>query len=368
MVDVLVVGGGLSGIHAAYQLSQLGLSYLIVEARDRLGGRIVSSHADTSVYNGSKPSFDLGPSWFWPGQPLIAHLINELELSEKIFLQYAQGAGLYQRADHQVFKGVNGISMEGSYRLKGGIGSLIYHMSKALSDESIRLNSRVSQIRTVEENHIETTLVEPQAHSLQVKIHSRFVILAMPPRLVVQDIDFSPALSKKLEQQLLDLPTWMSNQAKVVIQYPQAFWKKLGLSGDVFSDIGPLREIHDASVENHAALCGFIGWKMNNRKDELSLSQAITDQLTALFGDQAQYYDRIIIKDWAQESYSASEKDLQHNTPQHGLGLNDGDRELITNVFCAGAETASNGGRNNGYLEGAIETSFKCIDKIKQAL
>ena len=38
-VDVVVVGGGFAGITAARDLQKRGFSTLVMEARDRLGGR-----------------------------------------------------------------------------------------------------------------------------------------------------------------------------------------------------------------------------------------------------------------------------------------------------------------------------------------
>ncbi|KAF5027109.1 hypothetical protein F66182_774 [Fusarium sp. NRRL 66182] len=38
--QVIVVGAGPSGLQAAYDLQQAGISCLVVEAHDRLGGRI----------------------------------------------------------------------------------------------------------------------------------------------------------------------------------------------------------------------------------------------------------------------------------------------------------------------------------------
>ena len=37
--DVIVIGGGLAGVRAAAKLKAGGASVLILEARDRLGGR-----------------------------------------------------------------------------------------------------------------------------------------------------------------------------------------------------------------------------------------------------------------------------------------------------------------------------------------
>src|SRR3984893_19114612 len=41
-VDVIVIGAGAAGLVAAAELAESGLSVLVVEARDRIGGRIFS--------------------------------------------------------------------------------------------------------------------------------------------------------------------------------------------------------------------------------------------------------------------------------------------------------------------------------------
>ena len=76
---MLIVGAGLSGLTAGWQLKKLGIKYRIVEARPRTGGRIFSTTNHGSDY-------DLGPSWIWPGQHQVAQLLSELNL--KRFDQY----------------------------------------------------------------------------------------------------------------------------------------------------------------------------------------------------------------------------------------------------------------------------------------
>ena len=72
--ETLIIGGGLSGLGVAARLTADGRDFLLVEARDRLGGRILTERLNTAY-------FDLGPTWFWPGQPRIAALVNRLGLS-----------------------------------------------------------------------------------------------------------------------------------------------------------------------------------------------------------------------------------------------------------------------------------------------
>lgn len=70
---VTIVGGGLAGLNAARLLHRSGVDFLLFEARDRPGGRILT------VDEAGQPSddgFDLGPSWFWPAmQPAIGKLV-----------------------------------------------------------------------------------------------------------------------------------------------------------------------------------------------------------------------------------------------------------------------------------------------------
>merc|ERR1719362_1105194 len=55
-VDVAVVGGGIAGISAARIAAQRGCSVLVIEARERLGGRAFSTFGGKG---------DLGAAWVW---------------------------------------------------------------------------------------------------------------------------------------------------------------------------------------------------------------------------------------------------------------------------------------------------------------
>ena len=77
-VDVLILGAGLSGLAAAYQLSKKvpSLTFLVAEANDRVGGRTLTMHLKGP--QGQKDAFDLGAHWVCRRQKDIMSLIEDL--------------------------------------------------------------------------------------------------------------------------------------------------------------------------------------------------------------------------------------------------------------------------------------------------
>ncbi|MDI1483970.1 flavin monoamine oxidase family protein [Polyangium sp. y55x31] len=81
--SVVVVGAGLSGLVAARRLAAAGVSVVVLEARDRVGGRTLShttAHGDR---------VDLGAQWIGPTQDRMTKLVAELGLST--FKQWHDG-------------------------------------------------------------------------------------------------------------------------------------------------------------------------------------------------------------------------------------------------------------------------------------
>ena len=90
-LDAIVIGGGLSGLALASELERRKQSYMILEARDRLGGRAFSRSMSSAA---GIAHFDVGPAWFWPGQQRMARLAQNLHLG--IFEQYAAGTLVFE--------------------------------------------------------------------------------------------------------------------------------------------------------------------------------------------------------------------------------------------------------------------------------
>lgn len=84
--DVIVIGAGVTGLTCAYRLTQAGRSVLVLEARDRVGGRLrTETHGDHE--------FEIGGQWVSPDQDALLSLLSELSL--ETYPRYRSGASIY---------------------------------------------------------------------------------------------------------------------------------------------------------------------------------------------------------------------------------------------------------------------------------
>lgn len=84
MRDVIIIGGGISGLTAAYTLAKAGRPVTLIEREATLGGLLQTSHVEGCVIEG-------GPDSFLAAKPAAAALINEVGL----------GGDLISSNDHQ---------------------------------------------------------------------------------------------------------------------------------------------------------------------------------------------------------------------------------------------------------------------------
>ncbi len=115
----MVVGAGLSGLVAANLLERLGLGVSLLEARERIGGRVFGVAAKDGAHR-----FDLGPAWVWPElNPRTADWLSTLGLA--LFEQQGRGAGLVKLPSQAVRHHATGFAQQPpSMRLVGGTACL----------------------------------------------------------------------------------------------------------------------------------------------------------------------------------------------------------------------------------------------------
>ena len=88
--DVLIIGAGAAGLTAANDLRKAGLSVAVLEARDRVGGRLW-----TDVIDGAM--LEIGGQWISPDQTALQETVAELGLDT--FSRYREGDSVYVGPD-----------------------------------------------------------------------------------------------------------------------------------------------------------------------------------------------------------------------------------------------------------------------------
>ncbi|MDB5721941.1 MAG: FAD-dependent oxidoreductase [Alphaproteobacteria bacterium] len=272
-VDVLIVGGGAAGIAAARRFQGEQLSFLLVEASDRLGGRAFTRKlagmeldlgcgwlhsADRNPW--AKLAQESGiaidrtpPAWREQFAELGFSLAEQREAAEAFaafdrrlrdsppasdcaaealepgnrwncYLEalsgYINGAELSQLSVAD-FLAYEDRETEVNWRLQGGYGALI---SSAADGLPVSLGSPVGWIDR------RGSLLE--AHTPNGSIGAKMVIVAVPTNVLAREgLRFDPPLPEKTEA-AADLPLGLANKAFLQLDRPEPFEPDTQLIGD----------------------------------------------------------------------------------------------------------------------------------------
>jgi len=98
--DTIVIGAGVTGLTAAWRLVEAGLDVVVLEARDRVGGRLrTEQHGEAH--------FEIGGQWVSPDQDALITLLDELGL--ETYARHRDGDSLYldRSGERRTFAGVD---------------------------------------------------------------------------------------------------------------------------------------------------------------------------------------------------------------------------------------------------------------------
>src|SRR3954451_19025256 len=96
--DVVIIGAGAAGLTAAMELKKAGLTVAVLEARDRVGGRLWTDDIDGAT-------LEIGGQWVSPDQDALIETLGELGL--ETYSRYREGINIYlgQNGERRTFEG-----------------------------------------------------------------------------------------------------------------------------------------------------------------------------------------------------------------------------------------------------------------------
>lgn len=347
MQDIIIAGAGLSGLTTAYYIKQHGIDCTLLEAQERMGGRI------QTIFGKNNTPMEMGATWFSTQHQNLLRLLDELAIP--YFEQHDEGNALFEsfsfEAPQQYFVPSGSSS---AFRIKGGTSQLIDVLAEKVGRENIHLQTTVARVEDAGEyvRITDTTGKEWTCKKL---------VMAMPPRILPGSVSFQPPLPDALYQLMQHTQTWMSGSIKFAVEYASPFWREKGFSGSVFSQAGLAVEIYDhCNFEyNRFALKGFLNGTAVNYSTE-ERKQKVLQQLSHYFGDDAlhavSYQDKI----WNDEYISSGNETFLPPHANNGHSLY---RDAYCNdkLFFTGTETSM---LHGGYMDGAVVAARNLTTQI----
>ncbi|WP_340105330.1 flavin monoamine oxidase family protein [Rhodohalobacter sp. 8-1] len=347
--SVVIIGGGLSGLTLHYLLRKDGFDSVILEARDRVGGRIVTAKDDKGA------SIDLGATWLGPAHKRLQALMNELKVAP--FEQHMGEKAIYEpnsMTSHQIVTLPAG--QQPSWRIRGGTSALIQALCNNVGAGRIHTGQ---QVRKISEKNDKLLVVTETA-----EFGADIVVSTLPPKLLWECVTFEPELPKDISEIMSTTHTWMGESIKFGLSYDHPFWREKESTGTVFSNAGPITEMYDHSDigGSHAALIGFLNSSYVSLTRDQRLEK-ILSQLRSYYGERTDSYRNYFELVWANEPFTYSPYD-RHLLPHHNNGHEIYHMPLFDGTFfMAGAETSS---ISPGYMDGAVRSSERVFKQIKE--
>ncbi len=357
--NVVIVGAGFTGLSAALELKRAGIDFLLLEALDRVGGRVESrpnglderidtggqflcddmpeimalakgrgkTLVETYVEGGfviQPPTSEAAASKAYEGSMAIRDRINAIEPTDAAFAGMSVAGWLETQADTPAAKASFRSMIEGLWclaleklpawylssndrRVTNEVPELQYFLGETMHSlaedmaadlgDSLRLGMPVMRI-------------EHRPNGVKIvcdggSIEASAVLVAVPP-VMASKIAFEPKLPQKLGHALA---VWQSGAViKLFFRYRQAFWRERGLSGMVmWRDPTGLFAFDMSTDAGHPMLGFFIGGPLALQMralDDTELRQKAIDLLAGALGPQAAEPIDVLVRNWIDDRWS----------------------------------------------------------------
>ncbi len=240
------------------------------------------------------------------------------------------------------------------YRIRGGNDGLAAELARR-SGAEIHLSTPVTAIER-EANGVTVTAGDES-------FDGAWCVLAAPlPAL--RGIEFVPALPEALAGAIAEMQ--YARVAKTLIQYRSRFWRRLGLSGELLTDLplGSAWEATDGQRGRRGVLISYAAGKVHDRLIASSAGDApaaVTRGFDRVYPGSAELALEGESFDWAGDPYSGG--CWMQAAPGQIVPYWQAIREPVGRIVLAGEHTST----MPGYMEGALRSGIAAAQRIESA-
>jgi len=356
---IIVIGAGMSGLVAAYELVRVGHDVTILEARDRIGGRVLTIRSPFSNNHFAEG----GAARIKPSHNLTLGYANHFNLNLDPFYATSGDYVNMSNGNREIIS--NNTYLNTSYgsilrneylKIRGGSDLLphSFYNSSALNNK-IYLGVPVTSI------HQQNNNVTVQTSNGNQFIADR--VLCTVPITVLNKIQFTPPLSPE-KQTAMNGGYRYAPSTRVYMQFQNRFWENESLNGWGNSDIP--EEIWQPTWDlagSTGIIMSYLRWTAAEEMDALSEEERINYILSRwenIFPGAASSLQSGMSQSWAEEEWSkgawASPTGSQDAALANHIGLAE-DR-----IHFAG-EHASD---DHGWMQGALFSGLRAAAEINE--
>ena len=354
---VIIIGAGISGLVAGYDLTVAGYDVTILEARDRIGGRVLTIRSPFS----NEHYVEGGAARIKPSHDLTIAYANHFNLTLDPF--YATNGDYVDFSndsrtiiDNTTYLNTSyGSTLRKNYlKIRGGSDQLTnaFANSSELSNK-IYLNSAVTSIAQNSDN----VIVNTGGNQFQAD-----KVLCTVPLTVLNKINFTPPLSSN-KQTAMNGGFRYAPATRIYIQFKNRFWENESLNGWGNTDLP--EEIWQPSWDmsgNTGVLMSYLRWSAAENMDTLNDNErnnAVLNRWENIFEGSINNFDSGISKSWALDEWSKGA--WASPTTTQNENLNDSISQSEGRIHFAG-EHASN---DRGWMQGALFSGLRAAAEIK---